>query len=571
MEELTEDRSAEITLDIVALGGLEEIGLNCTALIYGGDILVIDAGLMFPGTKLPGVDLVVPDFSFLKENADRVLGLILTHGHEDHVGALAYFLKDIPTTVYGTALTLAMSLGRLYEYQVKVPETVAIEPRQTIRLGPFEVQFIGVNHSVVAGVALAVTTPLGVIVHTGDFKVDPSAPPGEKTDLFTFASYGERGVLALLSDSTNSDVPGHSISEVEVGQALAELFREARGRVILACFASSLTRIRQVALAAKQANRKLLFDGRSMTNSVALGREMGYLDLYDSDMVDIEEAMGLPGERLVVVATGSQGEPLSALARMASGEHKFITVNEWDTIIFSARIIPGNEIAIMTLSNLFHAIGATVVDSRYHTVHASGHGQVEELKLMLGLTKPKYLIPIHGEPKHVLRHAALAQETGLERSQVKILKNGQRLSFFGDGTCRLGRTVVTGRMLVDGNRLGQADDPVIRNRLSLAEMGLVYVILVLNPEDLTLAAPPRINIHALHYEDEPDLVLEASEIALRTLGEWRDELGDPLYPNVPALIDNVKRNVRRLFKQSIKRKPLIFTEVIFVGAGDGDF
>ncbi|MDR2301515.1 MAG: ribonuclease J [Deltaproteobacteria bacterium] len=553
------------SLDIIPLGGVEEIGLNCTALIYGQDILVIDAGLMFPELKFPGVDLVIPDFSFLKQNAGRVVGLILTHGHEDHVGALAHFLKDVPTTVYATKLTLAMSLDRLDEYEVKIPPTVEIYPREVIKLGDhFEVEFIGVNHSVLSGVALAIKTPLGVVIHTGDFKIDPSAPPLERTDLYTFARYGENGVLALLSDSTNADVPGHSASELEVRSTLTDLFQKAQGRVILACFASSLARIRQVAAAAAESNRKLLFDGRSMINSVGLGLSLGFLDLKAQDMVDLDQAKNLGDHELVVVATGSQGEPLSALARMANGEHKYIQAHEGDTIIFSARVIPGNERAILSLTNLFHGVGAAVIDSRSHQVHASGHGQIEELKLMMGLTNPKYLIPIHGEPQHILKHAALATEMGFSEKRVKILKNGQRLSFYANHECQLGDPVHTGRMVVDGNRLGQADDPVIRSRLSLAEMGLVYVTLILNQSDLTLAAPPAINTHALHYEDEPDLRSSAMDLVFYLLEEWREGQTNLEDPDLTGLVAGVKRNVRHLFKEAIKRKPLVYTNVIFV-------
>jgi ribonuclease J len=564
MTELSNSPNHSISLDIIPLGGVEEIGLNCTALIYGHDILVIDAGLMFPELKFPGVDLIIPDFSFLKQNLHRVLGLILTHGHEDHVGALAHFLKDVPTTVYATKLTLAMSLDRLDEYEVKTPETVEIRPRQVIKLGQhFEVEFIGVNHSVLDGVALAIKTPLGVVIHTGDFKIDPSAPPAERTDLYSFARYGENGVLALLSDSTNSDVPGHSASELEVRVTLTDLFQKAQGRIILACFASSLARIRQVAAAAAESDRKLLFDGRSMINSVGLGLSLGYLHLNTQDMVDLDQAKHLEDDQLVVVATGSQGEPLSALARMANGEHKYIQAHEGDTIIFSARVIPGNERAILSLTNLFHGVGAAVIDSRSHQVHASGHGQIEELKLMMGLTNPKYLIPIHGEPQHILKHAALATEMGFTENQIKVLKNGQRLSFFPNQECQLGEPVHTGRMVVDGNRLGQADDPVIRSRLNLAELGLVYVTLVLNPDDLTLAAQPAINIHALHYEDEPDLRSAAMDLVFYLLEDWRGDQNSE-EPDLTGLVADIKRNVRHLFKESIKRRPLVYTNVIFV-------
>jgi ribonuclease J len=300
-----------------------------------------------------------------------------------------------------------------------------------------------------------------------------------------------------------------------------------------------------------------------MLNSVSLGCQIGYLSLGEGTVVEAEEAMALPDDQLVVVATGSQGEPLSALARMASGEHKHIKVDKGDTIIFSARVIPGNERAILTLTNLFHAIGATVVDNRYHTVHASGHGQIEELKLMLDLTKPKYLIPIHGEPQHVLKHAALAMETGMAADRVKILRNGQRLMFSADGSCSLGAPARVGRMVVDGNRLGPADDPVLRSRLSLAEMGLVYVILVLRPGDLSMATEPRVNIKGLHYEDEPDLELEAMEVTRRTFEEWRERQSPPMDRDFPDLIESVKRNVRRLFKTAISRKSFFIYGIIY--------
>ncbi|MDR1676796.1 MAG: ribonuclease J [Deltaproteobacteria bacterium] len=570
MAEQTDEQNDSRSLDIIPLGGLEEIGLNCTALVYGQAIIVIDSGLMFPGAKLPGVDLVVPDFSYLKNNADHVLGLILTHGHEDHIGALAHFLKNVSTTVYGTKLTLALTMGRLDEYQVPFPETVQIKARQVIELGPFKIEFIAVNHSILGSLALAITTPIGLFIHTGDFKIDSSAPPDERTDLYSFSRYGEQNVLALLSDSTNSDVPGYTVSETEVGRSLTYLFQKARGRIILACFASSLTRIRQVALAANLSGRKIVFDGRSMINSVALGRDFGYLNLDDDHIADIDESLWMDDETQVIVVTGSQGEPLSALARMAHGEHKHIFVQPGDTIIFSARVIPGNELAIADLTNLFHSLGAEVIDNRYHTVHSSGHGQIEELKLMLSLVKPKYFIPIHGEPQHLASHAALAVETGLKSSDVKILKNGHRLMFFADQTCRLGTPVTTGRMLVDGNRLGQADDPVIRRRLSLAELGMVYVILVLNQGSLSLAAPPRINIHALHYEGEPDLALEAAEISKKTLISWRIAQDDLDNPNIESLYESLKRDVRSLFKHSIRRRPLIYTEVIILGSDSHD-
>ncbi|MDR1051300.1 MAG: ribonuclease J [Deltaproteobacteria bacterium] len=553
-------------LAVIPLGGLEEIGLNCTALCYGEDIIVVDAGLMFPEANLPGVDLVVPDFTFLRDNAARVRGLVLTHGHEDHIGALAFLLQSIWPPVYGTGLTLALTRSRLEEYQISVPKLNQVKPGDVARLGAFSVEFIRVNHSILDGVALAVTTPAGVVVHTGDFKIDYGAPPDERTDLHAFARYGERGVLALLSDSTNSDVPGHSSSEIEVGRTLTDIFQKAEGRVILACFASSLARIRQVALAARGSGRKLLFDGRSMLATVELGRGLGFLNVDEDDIVDIDQAEALDDRRIAAVVTGSQGEPLSALARMAVGEHRHIDVVKGDTIIFSARVIPGNERAIANLINLFHNKGAIVVDNRYHPVHASGHGHMEELKLVMSLTRPRYLVPVHGEPQHLAGMAALGRQVGLPEDRIKILSNGSRLLFGRDGSCSLGDTVPTGRMLLDGNRLGQAGDPVIRRRLKLADLGLVYVIMVLGRDDLAQLCPVKINIHGVLFESDPDLSVEAADVADRCHKNWlRGQ--DPGAPDLNALADGLKREVRSLFKQSIKSRPIIWPEIIVYPPG----
>jgi ribonuclease J len=528
---------------------------------YGSDMIVVDAGLMFPDANQPGVDLVVPDFSFLREHKSLVRAIILTHGHEDHIGALPWLLRELEVPVYGTALTLALAKFHLDERRVLDASLIEVRPRDKLSIGPFDIELIAVNHSIIDGLALAVKTPVGVIVHTGDFKLDAGAPEGERTDLYSLAKYGEGGVLALLSDSTNADVPGVSLTESEVGRNLARIFQEAPGRVILACFASSLTRLRQTALAAKSSGRKLLFDGRSMITNAALGRQMGYLKISDDDLVDLSGAQNLPDDSLAIVVTGSQGEPLSALSRMAGGEHRQISVKPGDTIIFSARVIPGNELAISTLVNQFHSLGANVIDNNLEKVHASGHGQIEELKLMLALTRPKFMIPVHGEAQHLIRHGQLAAETGIARDNVKILSDGQTLSFLPGGACAYGDIVPTGRLLVDGNRLGPADDPVIRRRLRLAESGLVDVTVVLSPADLSLAAPPKVEVHGVHYENEPDLAAEAEEVARLAWRAWAEEQ-IPEEPDLAALSDLLRKNVRALFKHSIARKPLIWPQII---------
>jgi ribonuclease J len=543
------------------------------ALRYGEDILVVDAGLMFPGATLPGVDLVIPDFSYLSENRDKIKGVILTHGHEDHIGALPFLMREIEAPVYGTRLTLALAQERLQEHKGPLPSLVEVKARQKLELGPFSLEFIGVSHSILDGLGLAVMTPAGTIIHTGDFKIDLSAPEEDRLDLFKFSEYGEKGVLALLSDSTNADIRGHSESEGAVGRALAEIFRVTEGRIILACFASSLARIRQVAKAASLAGRKILFDGRSMVGNVRMAVELGYLNLEEGAEVTFQEAEALDDRELVVVVTGSQGEPLSALARMASGEHRQISVRPGDTIIFSARVIPGNETAINTLMNQFHQCGANVLDPRYHGVHASGHGQTEELKLMLSLVRPHFFIPIHGELRHLIRHADLARESGLPRDRVFVLENGQRLRLWeslseggrlGGGSKFLGG-VPTGRLLVDGNRLGSPEDPVIKSRQRLAEEGLAAITLVLSKETGALLCPPRAAIMGVHYASEADLTLECQEATRRLHEIWLEERGQgqPVREaEEEELSQSLRRELRSLFRHSINRRPAIWPQVI---------
>jgi ribonuclease J len=559
-------------LDIIPLGGLGEIGLNCLALVYDGRILVIDAGLMFPDPSQLGVDLIIPDFSFLEENSGKIEGLILTHGHEDHIGALPFLLKKIPLTVLGTRLTLALARERLAEHRLSPFGFREVQPLDKLTLGPFEIEFISVSHSIIAGLGLAVTTPVGILVHTGDFKLDLNAGEDNRLDLYKFAEYGQKGVRILLSDSTNAEVPGQTLTENEVGRTLTDIFRKAPGRIILACFASSIARLRQVALAAVNSGRKLLFDGRSMTGNVRMAQELGCLDIPADQTVDIQQAEELPDRAVAVVVTGSQGEPLSALSRMALGEHRHIQVRSGDTIIFSARIIPGNEKAISHLVNLFHRVGAEVLDQRLHKVHASGHGQAEELKLMLNLTRPSCFVPIHGELRHLNRHAELAREQGVANDRIFVLTDGQRLSVEAD-RAYLSEPVPTGRWLVDGTRLGSPEDPVIRSRTRIAEMGLAAVTLVtcLRPDengepDEVLAASPQVVLLGIHYENDPDLTAESIETVKRVwAGFAEDRFQGPLTADERTLlIDSVKREVRRLFKQSISRKPMVHVQLISI-------
>lgn len=555
-------------ISLIPLGGLAEIGMNCLAVECDGRLLVIDAGLMFPDeTSLPGAELVIPDFAYLAGRAESVCGLVLTHGHEDHIGAAGYLLRqlgDVP--VYGTRLTLAMAADRLKAAHVPPENLVEIEPRQRLNAGPFDLEFIRVNHSILDGVGLAINTPLGLIVHTGDFKID-QANTDDRIDLYKFAECGECGVLALLSDSTNADMPGCTDSETVVGRTLAKIFREAEGRVILACFASSLARIRQVARAARVSGRKLLFEGRGMVATVKLAKSLGYLSADDYQEVTLAESAEVPDNELVIVATGSQGEPTSALTRMAYGEHKQISIKKGDTIIHSARSIPGHEKAITRLVDMFYRQGARVLGNRDMKVHTSGHAQAEELKLMLNLTRPRYFVPIHGETHKLVRHGDLARSLGWRDDQIWVLANGQTLTFDENGA-HLGETVESGRMVVDGNRLGEAEDPVFRSRLKLAGGGLVVVTVVLGPAG-ELLAKPLAAISGVHYESELDLTMEAAEVAEATAREWLkaggEGLGEGGFDPAP-LTALLQRDVRALFRQSISRRPTVWPQVVMVPA-----
>jgi len=545
-------------LRIVPLGGLGEIGLNCLALEYEDRLLVIDAGLMFPDpATMPGVDLVIPDFSWLRERAGRLSALVLTHGHEDHIGAAGFLLREIgrAVPVAGTRLTLALAREHLREARVE-PELLEVEPRQKLVIGPFDLEFIRVNHSILDGVAVALATPWGAVIHTGDFRLDQGGGE-DRLDLFKFAEYGEKGVLALLSDSTNADQPGFSDSEITVGRTLERLFREAPGRVILACFASSLARLRQAARAAKAVGRQVVFEGRGMVNIVKLAKSLGYLQ-------DVAQAAAsssdLPDDQLVIVATGSQGEPMSALYRMAHGEHRQIAIRKGDTVIFSARSIPGHEKAITGLIDLFYRQGAQVVDGRASKVHASGHGQAEELKLMLNLTRPRYLVPIHGATRQLIRHGELARELGWPEENIFVLANGRPLRLT-EGGAEMEEAVVSGRKLVDGNRLGEPEDPVLQSRLKLAGGGLVVVTVVLTAEG-ELAVAPRAAIRGVHYENDLDLSMEAAAVAAAAVSAWREEDGGVL--DEETLAAAIQREVRQLFRHSISRRPGIWPQIIFL-------
>jgi ribonuclease J len=482
------------SLTAIPLGGLGEFGMNMMALRLGDDIIVIDAGMMFPESELLGVDLVIPDITYLKQNRAHVRAIVLTHGHEDHIGALPYILRDLNVPVYGTRFTLALVKKRLDEAGLLQSTTLreVMPGGRLVEIGPFEIEFIPVTHSTIDCVALAVRTPLGVIIHTGDFKIDQTPVGGAPFDLHAFARYGHDGVLALFSDSTNVERPGFTGSERNVVPRIEELCRSAPRRVILSCFASSIHRIQQVIDIAARVGRKVAFVGRSMVDNVEIAHSLEYLRIPDGMVVRPQDIRGFDPKRLVILASGSQAEPMSSLSRIAVDNHRFVSVDENDTVILSARIIPGNEKAIFRmLDHMFRRRALVYYDNSAGTIHVSGHASQEEQKLILQLVKPKYFIPVHGEYRHLFRHAALAYQLGCVSGEILVLEDGHALEFTEDGAYRRD-PVTAGRVCVDSGSLEEIEEVVIRDRKHLSEDGVVVPIIAIDKHTGRMESQPEI-------------------------------------------------------------------------------
>src|SRR5208337_370836 len=454
-------------LQVVPLGGLGEFGMNMTAIRYGNDMIVVDSGMMFPEPELLGVDLVMPDITFLKENQEQIRALILTHGHEDHIGAVPYFLSDIDVPVYGTAFTLALVERRLEEYELEQePRFIPIKPKEIVQIGPFKIEFIHVTHSIVSSLALAITTPLGVIIHTGDFKVDPTPTDNELFDLHTVAEYGKRGVLLLLSDSTNADRPGYTESERAVRPRMEEVFNRSERRVVVACFSSSIHRVQLVLDLAQEYGRRVAVVGRSMVSVTEIAHSLGLLDIPDGILIRPQDAMGLAPDKVAFLISGTQGEPMSALSRVAVDNHKHVSVEKGDTVVLSSRIIPGNEKAIFRMIDHMARRGTDVLYGTMNPpLHVSGHASAEEMKLVLNLVRPRFFAPIHGEYRQLSRHARLAEHlrfAGLEDSFV--METGEVLEIDHHGARKAGKVPVGGVSIDSATVDGVAQQVVIRNR-----------------------------------------------------------------------------------------------------------
>jgi len=522
-----------------------EIGKNMTVIQYEKDILVIDAGLMFPEEEMLGIDVVIPDITYLNENKDYIRGIVITHGHEDHIGALPYVLEQINAPIYGTKLTLGLVEGKLKETKFKknIPMNV-VTPPACVKIGCFTIEFIRVNHSIPDSVGLAIHTPLGVICHTGDFKLDQTPVDGVVADLNKFAELGSKGVLVLLSDSTNSEREGYTLSEKVVGNTIDEIFAKVDGRIIVATFASNVHRIQQIFDAAHKYAKKVAIVGRSMVNVINIALELGYLNIPKGLMIELDEITRLPQEKVVIITTGSQGEPMSALTRMAMSEHKKVSIVPGDTVLISAKPVPGNEkLVARTIDHLFKQ-GANVIYEPLSGVHVSGHASQEELKLMLNLVKPKYFIPVHGEYRHLIKHSQLAMQLGIPKENIFIAENGRVIEFSKSGARMAGR-VTAGKVLVDGLGVGDVGNIVLRDRKQLSQDGILIVVVTIDKETAEVVAGPDIISRGFVYVRESEKLLEQArekvKMALKKcqeedISEWstiksqvRDSLGKFLF------------------------------------------
>ena len=550
-------------LKIIPLGGLGEFGMNSMAIRYGDDIIVVDAGMAFPDDELLGVDIVTPDFTYLKQNAAHVRGVILTHGHEDHIGGVPFLLNEISVPVYGTAFTLALVERRLEEHgMVDDVKLNAVKVGDRLELGPFSIEFIHVTHSIVSCVMLAITTPLGVIMHTGDFKVDPTPTDNILFDLHTLADYGKRGVLLLLSDSTNVDRPGYTESERAVGPRLEDLFARTPRRLVISCFSSSIHRLQQILDFAHQYGRKVAFFGRSMTNTTEIAHDLGLLTIPDGVLLRPQDAMSLPPNKVACVVSGTQGEPMSALSRVAVDNHKHLTIERGDTVALSARIIPGNEKAIYRMINHISKRGADVVYGTMNPpIHVSGHGSAEELRLVLNLVRPKYFVPVHGEYRQLERHAKLAQHlshSGLEATFV--LESGDTLDIDSRGA-RKGETVPVGRICIDSGTLDEVvQDFVIRDRRHLSEDGFVLPIILINKHTGRSEVLPEIVSRGFISEDNDGVLKEARQIVMKTLEtSTTEERGD-----WGVMQEKIRTDLKRFLNKQTQRRPLIMPVILEV-------
>lgn len=544
----------KLKVKIIPLGGLNEIGKNITAIEYKDDIVVIDCGLKFPDEDMFGIDIVIPDVSYLLKNREKVKGIFLTHGHEDHIGALPYVLKQLNVPVYGTKLTLGIVETKLKEHGLlSTTKLIRVKPRDVVKLDSVSVEFIKTNHSIADSVAIAIHTPMGAILHTGDFKVDYTPIDGEVMDFGRFAELGRKGVLCMMADSTNVERPGYTLSERIVGEAFLNIFGKAKGRVIVATFASNIHRIQQIVTVAEQHGKKVAVSGRSMENIVQVAIELGYLVVEKDTMISIDHINRYPNDKLIIITTGSQGEPMSALARMAASEHKKLNIIEGDMVIISASPIPGNEKLISKVINQLFKKGAEVIYESLAEVHVSGHACQEELKLMHTLVKPRYFLPVHGEYRHLKQHQELAIKLGLPSKNTIIVDNGDVVEVTRDGIRKNG-TVASGQVFVDGLGVGDVGNIVLRDRKHLSQDGILTVVVTIEKESgAVIAGPDIISRGFVYVRESEDLMDQAREIVKTVLRECEEKN----ITDWATMKSNIRDQLRMYLYEKTKRKPMI--------------
>ena len=548
------------TVRVIPLGGLGEIGKNITLFEYEDEILVVDCGMTFPEDEMLGVDIVIPDLTYLIRNKHKVKGLILTHGHEDHIGAIPYLLKKMKLPIYGTKLTIGLVENKLKEHRLGKVDLNVVNYGDTIKLGNFGAEFIKVGHSIPGSAAIAIHTPAGIIVHTGDFKIDFTPILDDVTDIHRLAELGKKGVLALLADSTNAERSGFTVSESSVGETFRELFRNATGRIIVATFASNVYRVQQIIHAAELNGRKVALSGRSMLNTTGVANELGYLEVQDGTLIDIKDMDKYEDHELVLITTGSQGEPMSALTRIAHGEHRQITLQSDDLVILSATPIPGNEKTVFGVVNKLIESGAEVIYESLAEVHVSGHARQEELKLMHTLVKPKYFIPAHGEYRHLKSHADLAKELGMDEKNIFIMENGQTLDL-NKNRAKFGPPVTSGHLLVDGLGVGDVGNIVLRDRKHLSEDGLIVVVVTISKEDGKIVAGPDIISRGFVYvRESEDLMEEARQVVAEALNQCEAQN----ITDWSKLKNETRNSLRGFLYHKIQRNPMILPIIMEV-------
>ena len=546
------------TLKVIPLGGLEEIGKNMTVFEYGENMFVVDCGLAFPEDEMLGIDLVIPDVTYIEKNSEKLKGIIVTHGHEDHIGALPYVLKRVNAPVYGTELTLALIENKLAEHQMQNEVTLKIiKAGQTIQLGAFKIEFIRSTHSIADSVALAIDTPVGMILHTSDFKIDQTPIEGEPIDLARIAEIGKKGVLLLMADSTNVERPGYTMSEKTVGETLDNVFKSAKSRIIAATFASNIHRIQQIVNSAVKFNRKVALSGRSMINVAKTAMKLGYLNIPSDTLMDIEKIQKLPPEQIVMITTGSQGEPMSALTRIALATHRKVGIEKGDLVIISASAVPGNEKLVSRVINDLFKQGADVIYEDLADIHVSGHAKQEELKLMHRLVKPKFFMPVHGEFRHLKQHANLAQSLGMNEQDIFLIENGQILELTRK-KAQITGSVQSGSILVDGLGVGDVGNIVLRDRKHLSEDGLIVIVAVLNSKGKVVCEPDVISRGFVYVKEAETLMDEIRVIAKESIEKSMNKKKN----SYNAVKNNIKDELGSYVYQKTKRKPMILPVII---------